>query len=137
MYAEIISNGDEIINGKILDTNTQWLSRALESLGISVQYHTAIGDDLAAMVDVLRIAMSRVDLVLWTGGLGPTADDLTRQAFADAAGVPLVEDAESLRHIEEVFRQRGTAIPDNFRAQVYQPQGAVRADVAILGIGVV
>ena len=125
MYAEIIANGDEIINGKILDTNTQWLSRALESLGISVQYHTAVGDDLAAMVDVLRIAMSRVDLIVWTGGLGPTADDLTRQAAADAVGVPLIEDAETLRHIEEVFRRRGTAMPSNFRAQIFQPQGAV------------
>ena len=125
MDAEIFANGDEITSGKILDTNSQWLSRELTALGITVRYHTAVEDELDLMVDVLRIAMNRVDLIIWTGGLGPTADDLTRQAFADAVGVPLVEDAESLRHIEAVFRQRGTAIPANFRAQVYQPQGAV------------
>ena len=124
MHAEIIANGDEIISGEILDTNSPWLSRQLEDFGIAVQYHTAVGDAIQDMVDVLRIAMNRVDIVVWTGGLGPTADDLTRLAFANAAEVPLVEDAESLRHIEDVFRQRGAAIPDNFRAQVYQPQGA-------------
>jgi len=124
MHAEIISNGDEIINGKVLDTNSQWLSRELENLGISVQYHSAVADDLAAMVDVLRIAMNRVDLVIWTGGLGPTADDLTRQAFADAAGVPLVEDAASLRHIQEVYQRRGSTVPPNARSQIFQPQGA-------------
>jgi len=125
MYAEVISNGDEITNGKILDTNSQWLSRKLENLGIAVQYHTAVGDDLPAMVDVLRIAMNRVDLVVWTGGLGPTADDLTRQAFADTAGVPLAEDTATLRHLQEVYRRRGSAIPQNAYSQVFQPQGAI------------
>jgi len=126
MYAEVISNGDEITNGKILDTNSQWLSRELEKLGISVQYHTAVGDDLPAMVDVLRIALNRVDLVVWTGGLGPTADDLTRQAFADTAGVLLVEDAASLRHMQEIYQRRGiSTIPPNALSQVFQPQGAV------------
>jgi len=124
MQAEIIANGDEIINGEILDTNSQWLSRQIEDLGIAVQYHTAVGDELPAMVDVLRIAMDRVDIIIYTGGLGPTADDLTRQAFANAAGVPLVEDAESLRHIEEVFRRRGTTLTAGFRSQAFQPQGA-------------
>ena len=124
MYAEVIANGDEITNGKILDTNTQWLSRELENLGISVQYHTAVSDDLPAMVDVLRIAMNRTDLIVWTGGLGPTADDLTRKAFADAAGVPLVEDAATLRHMQEVYQRRGSTIPQNAYSQVFQPQGA-------------
>ena len=124
MYAEVIANGDEITNGKILDTNSQWLSRELENLGISVQYHTAVGDDLPAMVDILRVAMNRVDLIVWTGGLGPTADDLTRQAFADAVHVPLVEDAATLQHMQEVYRRRGSTIPQNAYSQVFQPQGA-------------
>ena len=100
MFAEIIANGDEIINGKILDTNSQWLSRELENLGISIRFITAVGDELPAMVDVLRIAMNRTDIVVWTGGLGPTADDLTRQAFADAVGVPLVKGDQSLRMLQ-------------------------------------
>ena len=125
MYVEIISNGDELINGKILDTNAQWLSRVIENLGVSVQYHTTVGDDLEAMVDVLRIAMNRVDIVIWTGGLGPTADDLTRQAFAKAAGVPLVEHAGSLQHIQDIYQQRGSTLPANALRQVLQPQGAI------------
>ena len=96
MIAEIFANGDEITSGKILDTNTQWLARELEDIGVFVRFHTAVEDELDDMVSVLRIAMNRVDLIVWTGGLGPTADDLTRQAFADAAGVPLIHDEASL-----------------------------------------
>jgi nicotinamide-nucleotide amidase len=125
MYAEIFANGDEIVNGKVLDTNSQWLSRQLEDIGVAVRYHTAVEDDLTAMVDTLRIAMNRVDLIVWTGGLGPTADDLTRQAFADAAGVPLVKDDESLRQIQEIYRRRGYNMPPENEVQAFQPQGAV------------
>jgi len=125
MDAEIIANGDEITSGKILDTNTQWLSRELEDIGVSVRFHTTVEDELEPMVEVLRIAMNRTDLVIWTGGLGPTADDLTRQAFADAVGVPLVEDVASLRQIQEIYQRRGSTMSDNVRAQAFQPQGAV------------
>ena len=69
--------------------------------------------------------MNRVDIIVWTGGLGPTADDLTRQAFADAAGVPLVEDATSLRQIQEIYQRRGSTMSPNVRAQAFQPQGAL------------
>jgi nicotinamide-nucleotide amidase len=124
MDAEIIANGDEITSGKILDTNTQWLSRELGDLGVTTRYHTAVEDELDMMVDVLRIAMRRVDLIIWTGGLGPTADDLTRQAFADSIGVPLVEDAESLRRLEALYQGRGGVVPANMRTQAFQPQGA-------------
>jgi len=125
MHAEIIANGDEITCGKILDTNSQWLSQELEDLGVAVQYHTTVGDDLDAMVDVLRIAMNRVDLIIWTGGLGPTADDLTRQAFADAVGVPLVRDEESFRQVQGILQRRGSGMSPAFERQTFQPQGAV------------
>ena len=125
MYAEIIANGDEIINGKILDTNSQWLSLELEDLGIATLYHTSVGDDHDTMVDVLRVAMNRVDIVLWTGGLGPTADDLTRQAFADAVGVPLVKDGESFRLVQEILQQRGSKMTPAQETQTFLPQGAV------------
>ena len=124
MLAEIIANGDEITSGKVLDTNSQWLSRELESLGIAVQYHTAVGDEFGSMVNVLRIAMSRVDVIIITGGLGPTADDLTRQAVADLAGVPLIEHPESLRHVQEIYRRRSVPVPENARRQTLQPKGA-------------
>jgi len=125
MLAEIFANGDEITSGKILDTNTQWLSRELEDLGVNVRYHTAVEDELEPMVEVLQIAMNRVDLILWTGGLGPTADDLTRQAFADAAGVPLVRNAESTQQIQEIYQRRGSQMPSTADTQTFQPKGAV------------
>jgi nicotinamide-nucleotide amidase len=125
MQAEIISNGDEITCGKILDSNSQWLSLELADLGVSTLYHTTVGDDLDAMVDVLRIAMNRVDLIIWTGGLGPTADDLTRQAVADAAGVPLEKDEKSLRLIQEMFQRRNREMPKSNEIQAFQPRGAL------------
>ncbi len=85
MHAEIISIGDEIASGQRLDTNSQWLSHQLGELGIATRYHTTVGDDLAANIEVFRIAAKRSPLILCTGGLGPTADDLTRQAIADAS----------------------------------------------------
>jgi len=125
MDAEIFANGEEITSGTILDTNTQWLSRELTDLNVLVRFHTTVDDDFDDMVDVLRIAMRRVDLILWTSGLGPSPDDITRQAFAAAAGVPLIQDPESVRWMEAMMRQPASQIPTNFLQQTYQPQGAV------------
>src|SRR5262245_66199887 len=91
MKAEIISVGSELTSGQNLDTNAQWLSRRLAELGIPVGFHTTVADDLADNVAVFRAATERADLVLVTGGLGPTQDDLTREALAAVAGVGLVE----------------------------------------------
>src|SRR4051794_31309251 len=96
MKAEIISIGSELASGQALDTNSQWLARALGGLGITTHYHTTLGDVLDENVAGFRIAIDRADLVMVSGGLGPTQDDLTRQAVADVAGVPLVEDPDSL-----------------------------------------
>src|SRR6476620_1148057 len=98
MRAEIIAIGDELTSGQRLDTNSQWLSERLGELGIPVAFHTTVGDDLANNVTVFRTAIDRADVVVATGGLGPTADDLTREAIAAAAGVELVEDAAALAH---------------------------------------
>ena len=80
MRAEIISIGDELTTGQRLDTNSQWLSERLGELGVTVVFHTTVADDLAANVLVFRQACERVDLVVASGGLGPTADDLTAMA---------------------------------------------------------
>ncbi|MDR1963121.1 MAG: CinA family nicotinamide mononucleotide deamidase-related protein [Planctomycetaceae bacterium] len=125
MQAEIIANGDELTSGKILDTNSQWLSTKLAELGITTLYHTTVGDDLEAMIDILRIASERTDLIIWTGGLGPTADDLTRQAIAECFGVPLEKNEESMRLIREMFQRRGREMPNANEIQAFQPQGAV------------
>src|ERR1700751_4547064 len=107
MIAEVISIGSELTSGQNLDTNSQWLSRKLAEIGIPVGYHTTVADDLDANVDVFRTAARRAGLVLASGGLGPTQDDLTREALATAAGVELVLHQPSLTHIRDMFAKRG------------------------------
>src|SRR3954462_11561315 len=86
MKAEIIAIGSELVSGQALDTNSQWLSRELGGLGVAVHYHTALGDLLDENVEALRIPGAGAGLVVLSGGLGPTQDDLTRQALAEVAG---------------------------------------------------
>ena len=86
MHAEIIAIGTELVSGQKLDTNSQWISRRLGELGISTHFHTTLGDDLAENVAAFRVAIGRADLIIVTGGLGPTQDDLTREALAEAMG---------------------------------------------------
>lgn len=124
MKAEIVSVGSELTSGQNLDTNCQWLSRQLAEIGIPVGFHTTVADDLADNVAVFRTACQRADLVLATGGLGPTLDDLTRDALAAVAGVRLVEDAASLAHIQEMFARRGRVMPTSNRVQAQHPEGA-------------
>src|SRR6266849_39179 len=90
MKTEIISIGSELTSGQNLDTNSQWLSQRLAAVGIPVAWHTTVADDLEDNVAAFRIAAERAQLVLATGGLGPTQDDLTREALAQMAGVELV-----------------------------------------------
>lgn len=124
MKAEILSIGTEITSGQNLDTNSQWLSRRLAEIGIPVGFHTTVADDLADNVAVFRTAAGRADLVISTGGLGPTLDDLTREVLATVAGVGLVEHPESLDFIRELFRRRGREMPDRNRVQAMFPAGA-------------
>jgi len=124
MKAEIISIGSEITSGQNLDSNAQWLSRRLAAEGIVVGFHTTIADDFQDNVDAFRIALDRADLVLSTGGLGPTLDDLTREVLAAVAGVKLVEDPESVEKIQQMFRKRGRVMPERNRVQAQFPIGA-------------
>ena len=125
MKCEILSIGSELTSGQNLDTNSQWLSRRLAEIGIAAGWHTTIADDLDANIEAFRIASRRAGLVLATGGLGPTQDDLTREVLARVAGVELVENAESLRHIEEMFRRRNRPMPERNRVQALFPAGSV------------
>ena len=106
MKTEIISIGSELTSGQNLDTNSQWLSRRLAEIGITVFWHTTIADDLQANLEVFALAVRRADLVIATGGLGPTQDDLTREVLAGVAGVDLVFHQESFDRIQEMFRRR-------------------------------
>lgn len=124
MDAEIISIGDEMTSGARLDTNSQWLSLRLGELGYRVLYHTTVGDQLEACIQVFKNAIQRVPLVIATGGLGPTADDLTRDAIAQATGCTLQFDADSFAHIEQIFARRGRPMPPQNRVQAEFPAGA-------------
>jgi len=124
MRAEVIAIGDELITGQRLDTNSQWLSERLTEIGVEVAFHTTIGDNLADNVTAFRAAMERAEVVLITGGLGPTADDLTREALARAAGVELARDEDSLDHIRELFARRGREMPQRNVVQADLPRGA-------------
>ena len=122
MLAEIVAIGTEITSGAKLDTNSQWLSQQLSDLGIPTGYHTSIADDLDANVACLRIAVERADVVIVSGGLGPTLDDLTRSALAALINKPLVLDEAVLQSIEEMFRKRGRVMPDRNRVQAEFPE---------------
>lgn len=124
LRGEVIAIGDELTTGQRLDTNTQWLSQRLTELGVTVVAHTTVADDLELNRDVFAAAARRADVVVATGGLGPTADDLTRDAFAAAAGVPLETDAAILAHIESLYRSRGREMPPQNRRQAEFPAGA-------------
>jgi nicotinamide-nucleotide amidase len=124
MKTEIISVGTELTSGQNLDTNSQWLSQRLAALGIAVGWHTTIADDLEDNVAAFRIAAERAQLVLITGGLGPTQDDLTREALARAAGLELVFHEGSFQQIQQMFARRGRAMPERNRVQAMLPASA-------------
>ncbi len=124
MNAEVIVTGDEIVTGQILDTNSQWLSIRLQLLGIRVLYHTAVGDELVSIADVVRIALERADVIITTGGLGPTQDDLTREAVAEAIGKPLREDPATIKHLQALFARRNRPFTEAHRKQALFPEGS-------------
>lgn len=122
--AEIIAVGTELTSGSKLDTNSQWLSVELANAGIPVQCHSVVSDCLDALVDLLKQAISRSELVVIGGGLGPTLDDLTRQALADATGRSLTLHEQSLAEIRALFESRGRVMPDRNVVQAMIPEGA-------------
>lgn len=124
MDAEIISIGDELSSGQRLDTNSQWIAQQLSDLGIRALFHTTIADDLAANIEAFRIASRRVDIVICTGGLGPTKDDLTRESIGAAFNLPLQEYPEALQHIENLFRNRQRPMPERNKVQALFPHGS-------------
>jgi len=124
MFAEIIAIGTELTSGAKLDTNSQWLSLELAEIGIAVRAHVAVDDDIQAMSAAILAAASRSDVVLITGGLGPTLDDLTREALARVAGVDLVLHQPSLEHVQQMFAKRNRPMPERNVMQAMFPHGA-------------
>src|SRR5262249_18757770 len=117
MKAEILSIGTELTSGRNLDTNSQWLSRRLAEIGIPVGWHTTVADDLSDNIEAFRIAISRAGLVIATGGLGPTQDDLTREVLAKVAGVEPVFHEPLFEYIRAMFARRNRAMPESNRVQ--------------------
>jgi nicotinamide-nucleotide amidase len=126
--AEILSQGDEVVTGQVADTNAAWLSQRLTNLGFTVIRHTSVGDRLADIVAAVRSAMDHADLVLSTGGLGPTEDDLTAQAVALALGTEQVFDEQAMQQIEAIYARFGRTMPEINRKQAWLPGGATRIE---------
>ncbi|HEY9787206.1 MAG TPA: competence/damage-inducible protein A [Candidatus Obscuribacterales bacterium] len=122
--AEILSIGTELLLGDVLDTNSQFLSQQLAHLGIDCFWRTTVGDNKGRIKEALKIALDRSDIVITTGGLGPTADDLTTECIAELLGAPLELDEDVLARIREYFRQRGITMPDSNTKQAMRPRGA-------------
>lgn len=122
MNVEIIAIGSELTCGARLDTNSQWLSSEMEGRGWRVMRHSTVADDRASMVQLFQDSLQRARIVLVTGGLGPTLDDITRETLAEAVGQNLVEDRASLDHIEALFQSRGRDMPERNRVQALRPE---------------
>jgi nicotinamide-nucleotide amidase len=121
--AEIVTIGTEMLLGDLVDTNTAWMSARLAKLGVGVYRHTTVGDNRERIVGALREAAARTDLVVTTGGLGPTSDDLTNECLATLTGRKMVEYPEAREHVDHKFAQFGrTPTPSNYKQALF-PEG--------------
>ncbi|WP_243338097.1 competence/damage-inducible protein A [Anaeromyxobacter soli] len=124
LHVEILSTGDELLTGQVVDTNSAWLMDRLWDLGVMVRRKTLVGDDRADLDAAIRETTARADLVVMSGGMGPTEDDLTSERVAAVMGVPLELHEPSLRALEERFRRFGRALTPNNEKQARFPRGA-------------
>jgi nicotinamide-nucleotide amidase len=124
MNAIVISIGDELVLGQTVDTNSSWLSRELATIGIPVARHITVPDDLNAIQSAISNSAQQCDILLINGGLGPTKDDLTREALAHALNVPLDPNPDCLQKLENFFSLRGRPMPRSNRVQAMIPRGA-------------
>jgi nicotinamide-nucleotide amidase len=123
--AEIVAIGSELLLGQIVDTNSAWIAQRLTALGVNLYFKSVVGDNPGRMKEVISRALERADIVITSGGLGPTQDDLTREIVAEVTGRKLIQDQGMLEQVEEHFRRRGrTMTPNNIR-QSYMPEGAI------------
>lgn len=124
MQAAILSIGDELALGQTVDTNSAWLSQQLASRGIQTLLHMTVADDLSSIIDAIQFSVVRTGLVLISGGLGPTADDMTRQAIADTIGAELVLDETELANVKAFFDRRGRPMAEANLVQAMKPETA-------------
>src|ERR1700720_3792644 len=124
MRIEIICTGDEVLTGKIVNTNFSYMAQKLEDFGLSVSWGTIVGDDREELLAAFRLASERAQAVIVNGGLGPTVDDLSQEVAARAAGVDLVLNEEWLARMETYFTRRSRVMPPNNRKQAMLPATA-------------
>src|SRR5579864_9657551 len=124
MLIEIICTGDEVLTGKIVNTNFSYITQKLEDVGLSVRWETTVGDDRENLQRAFHLAGERADAVIVNGGLGPTVDDLSQEIAAKAAGVDLALNEDWLRRMEEFFQRRSRVMPPNNRKQAMLPTTA-------------
>ncbi len=124
MRAEVLGVGTELLLGQIPNTNAQWISQALADIGVDVLQHQVVGDNLERIAAAFRLALSRADVVISTGGLGPTGDDITREGLAAALGIRLIRDPSIERLLRERYAVRGREMPESNLRQCDVPEGA-------------
>ncbi len=125
MKAEILCVGTELLLGDVVNTNAAYIAGRLAAIGIDVYHHTVVGDNPERLADCLNIAFERAELVIMTGGLGPTYDDLTKETVANYFGLGMELHAESLKRLEGFFNKRNITMTENNKKQAYMPCGAV------------
>jgi len=125
MHAEIVMIGTELLLGEIVDTNANRLAKALCSIGLDLYYKTTVGDNEARITEALNLALDRSDVIITSGGIGPTVDDMTRQAVANATGRKLVYSIDLESQIAARFRSFGREMAENNKRQAYIPEGAL------------
>jgi nicotinamide-nucleotide amidase len=123
--AEIVAIGSELLLGQIVDTNSAWMAQRLTAPGVNLYFKSVVGDNPGRMKEVISRAMERADIVITSGGIGPTQDDLTREIVAEVTGRKLVQDAGMLEQVEEHFRRRGRPMTPNNIRQSFMPEGAI------------
>src|SRR5215475_9023573 len=121
MRFELICTGDEVLTGKIVNTNFAYISQKLEDVGLAIGWETTVGDDREHLLRAFQLAGERADAVIVNGGLGPTVDDLSQEIAAKAAGVELVLNEDWLVRMEEFFHRRSRVMPPNNRKQAMLP----------------
>ncbi|OEH94138.1 competence/damage-inducible protein A [Bacillus solimangrovi] len=124
MNAEIIAVGSELLLGQIANTNAQFISRNLAEIGVNVFYHTTVGDNPERLEKAIKHAQTRVDTIIFSGGLGPTKDDLTKETIAKVLGLNLIEDELALVRIRDYFKKVNRAMTDNNRKQAHVLEGS-------------
>ena len=125
MHAEIVMIGTELLLGELVDTNANRLAKALREIGLDLYYKTTIGDNEARITEVINLALDRSDVIITSGGIGPTVDDVTRQAVANATGRKLIYSSDLESQIAARFRSFGREMAENNKRQAYIPDGAL------------